>query len=321
MGFFDWLKTKGSKQGKGVEFDLKESKKVIIDAIWNNDQGKADVNTLIEEIATRHKVDKDLLYAAYLGPYTPQSILDQIKREGLKSVNKAVEFTVEDYFGVIKKMNDEIEKTRNPEKQLVLIIVDKGIVDGIPSKDDESIKVNFLDDLIKSRKEDLGKILPTEKFEVLVLLLDHKDILTFYRNNDFKLTHTGEVQFVVTLTPASYLCKALKADYLQIINEIDATDGRSTSIFGLAEQGGIVSIVYTKRMNPKFYKESYNWEKHLKRIRTASNQEIGHNLGLEHCFSTDCCMKFYSSIRDLDWAGSTYCSKCRKLLQKGMEKI
>jgi len=81
-------------------------------------------------------------------------------------------------------------------------------------------------------------------------------------------------------------------------------------IFGLGYRPGSSSIVSTYRL------EHQDHSLFIERLRKVSLHEIGHNLGLRHCTTTNCVMQDAAeTIRTVDTVDAKLCNLCRKKIR------
>lgn len=109
--------------------------------------------------------------------------------------------------------------------------------------------------------------------------------------------------------------KALGYPRALAITHLDIYDPRYNYIFGLAETNGKVCVVSTARLkhpNKKIFHE---------RLKKEMVHEIGHTLGLSHCRSPTCVMRFSNDIRDTDAKGTWFCQICMGKIEGSLLKI
>jgi archaemetzincin len=87
-----------------------------------------------------------------------------------------------------------------------------------------------------------------------------------------------------------------------------------TYIFGQAFLGGKCGIVSVFRLSNERYGMPANEELLVERSGKEILHELGHTLGLIHCYDTDCVMHAGSYVEDIDQKGSGFCHSCRELL-------
>ncbi|MFQ6050127.1 MAG: archaemetzincin family Zn-dependent metalloprotease [Candidatus Hydrothermarchaeota archaeon] len=85
-------------------------------------------------------------------------------------------------------------------------------------------------------------------------------------------------------------------------------------VFGQAKIHGNACIVSLHRLRPEFYGSIVSGEVLKKRLKKEIIHELGHVLGLTHCFDKSCVMSFSNSIKDVDYKREELCHNCwRKL--------
>ncbi|RLF01613.1 MAG: archemetzincin [Thermoprotei archaeon] len=98
------------------------------------------------------------------------------------------------------------------------------------------------------------------------------------------------------------------------IMNADAYSNGLNFVFGEAELGGRVAIVYLKRLSTAFYGLSENYQLFLLRCLKEAVHELGHTLGLRHCAVRRCVMHFSNSIIDTDFKDYRFCGRCSRIL-------
>ncbi len=100
------------------------------------------------------------------------------------------------------------------------------------------------------------------------------------------------------------------------IGYLDAYSDALNFVFGEASPAMKTAIVYTRRLDPCFYGESFNPTKYVGRVATEIVHELGHLLGLPHCSSRECVMCFSNSVYDVDSKTRFFCRRCGNELKK-----
>lgn len=114
---------------------------------------------------------------------------------------------------------------------------------------------------------------------------------------------------------ASVILKTLKrmpdfAGYTRILSltDKDIFVPGSEYVFGVAELGGRVMIVSTKRLR------SSSSQVFKERIFKEFMHELGHLFGLDHCSSSACVMSFSGTIGEVDDKNFDFCEACKEKL-------
>ncbi len=109
-------------------------------------------------------------------------------------------------------------------------------------------------------------------------------------------------------------------DYVVAILDVDAYVPGLNFVFGLASPSMRVASIYTYRL--RFTYPGLKLKKDelfMLRIRKEVMHEVGHLLGLDHCYNSKCVMYFSNSILDTDNKDWRYCPECAsKLRGKGI---
>jgi len=108
-------------------------------------------------------------------------------------------------------------------------------------------------------------------------------------------------------------------DVILGVTEVDLYANNLTFVFGEAELGGRRAIISLRRLRPEFYGMPYDESLLKLRALKEAVHEIGHVLGLRHCFNPRCVMYFSNTILDTDFKDWRYCEECRrKLVERGI---
>ena len=83
-------------------------------------------------------------------------------------------------------------------------------------------------------------------------------------------------------------------------------------IFGDASEEHRVAIVSLHRLRSDFYGERADANLLFQRTLKEAVHDLGHALGLKHCFNARCAMYFSNSIYDTDNKLSHFCDTCEK---------
>ena len=85
-------------------------------------------------------------------------------------------------------------------------------------------------------------------------------------------------------------------------------------VFGLAIPSLKCAVVFTERL-----KIQTDFRNYVYRIQKEVVHEFGHLLGLDHCTTSSCVMRFSNTVFEVDAKGVNFCRRCRaKLLKNGI---
>lgn len=101
----------------------------------------------------------------------------------------------------------------------------------------------------------------------------------------------------------------------QIVLGVTDFDMYKTShqfIFGSASVAGRCAAVSIHRLRNEFYGEPSDENMLFQRLLKEAVHEIGHMLGLKHCYNARCAMYYSNSIFDTDNKHSQFCESCDK---------
>jgi len=83
-------------------------------------------------------------------------------------------------------------------------------------------------------------------------------------------------------------------------------------VFGDASEEQRIAVVSTHRLRSEFYGERGDANLLFQRTLKEAVHNLGHALGLKHCFNARCAMYFSNSIYDTDNKLSHFCETCEK---------
>jgi archaemetzincin len=130
------------------------------------------------------------------------------------------------------------------------------------------------------------------------------------------LNTTRQQLFLSTLT--SKVRRAFPEDggLLLAITEFDLYKTSHRFIFGDADEQQGVAAVSLHRLRAEFYGEAVDDNLLFQRALKESVHELGHALGLKHCFNARCAMYYSNSIFESDNKMSHFCDVCDKRLSR-----
>jgi archaemetzincin len=86
-------------------------------------------------------------------------------------------------------------------------------------------------------------------------------------------------------------------------------------VFGDANEEHRIAIVSLHRLRNDFYGEKNDDNLLFQRTLKEAVHDLGHALGLKHCFNARCAMYFSNSIFDTDNKLSHFCETCEKRIR------
>jgi len=90
-------------------------------------------------------------------------------------------------------------------------------------------------------------------------------------------------------------------------------------IFGLEDPARCCAIVSLARLKPEFYDEKPSRSLLEERIVKEVIHELGHYIGLDHCYNNKCVMSFSPSVFDVDKKQKEFCDDCKiRIMTRGI---
>jgi archaemetzincin len=99
------------------------------------------------------------------------------------------------------------------------------------------------------------------------------------------------------------------------ITDFDLYKTSHQFVFGDASEEHRIAVVSLHRLRCDFYGERADSNLLFQRTLKESVHDLGHALGLKHCFNARCAMYFSNSIYDTDNKLSHFCETCEKRLR------
>lgn len=99
------------------------------------------------------------------------------------------------------------------------------------------------------------------------------------------------------------------------IGYLDGFEYGLNFVFGEAQPGNHVAIVFTKRLRTSFHGDRANYNLYFERLVKETLHELGHLLSLEHC-NNYCVMRFSNSVYDVDEKPRYYCDSCKAIIRQ-----
>ncbi len=87
-----------------------------------------------------------------------------------------------------------------------------------------------------------------------------------------------------------------------------------TFIYGQAYLNGKTAIASNYRLENKYYGLKPDKELETSRLIKEIIHELGHTLGLVHCYNPTCVMRSSTYVEDIDQKNQSFCKKCQAKL-------
>ena len=100
-----------------------------------------------------------------------------------------------------------------------------------------------------------------------------------------------------------------------IVTDYDLYKTSHQFIFGDASEEHRTAAISLHRLRSDFYGEKADDNLLFQRTLKESVHDLGHALGLKHCFNPRCAMYFANSIYEADNKQSHYCETCEKRIR------
>lgn len=91
------------------------------------------------------------------------------------------------------------------------------------------------------------------------------------------------------------------------VTDLDLYSGDMNFVFGLADSWGTTAVVSFCRLRVGAGSRRFR-----ERALREAVHEIGHTLGLDHCFAAGCVMQFSNSLEEVDRKGRQFCPACSR---------
>jgi archaemetzincin len=131
--------------------------------------------------------------------------------------------------------------------------------------------------------------------------------------NQWRKQYNAEV-VMDTLSKVSEVKFIDKSIPTLLLTDFDLYYSGLNFIFGLEDPTKSCAIVSLARLKPEFYDDRP--QRGLMEERTIKEimHELGHYLGLDHCFNGKCVMSFSPSVFDVDKKQKEFCENCKLIL-------
>lgn len=107
----------------------------------------------------------------------------------------------------------------------------------------------------------------------------------------------------------------VSGDIRLVITDYDLYKTSHQFVFGDASEEQRTAVVSLHRLRNEFYGERADENVLFQRTLKEAVHDLGHALGLKHCFNARCAMYFSNSIFDTDNKLSHFCESCEKRIR------
>lgn len=123
---------------------------------------------------------------------------------------------------------------------------------------------------------------------------------------------TRQQMFVATLTTKVLRQHHDDVGLLLAITDFDLYKTSHRFVFGDADESRRVAVVSLHRLRSEFYGEEPDENVLFQRTLKECVHELGHAVGLKHCYNARCAMYYSNSIFETDNKMSHFCEVCEK---------
>jgi len=124
----------------------------------------------------------------------------------------------------------------------------------------------------------------------------------------------GQVDCRQLLPPLQAIAEKTHSRVLGVA-DVDLFSAMFTFVFGESRLGGEAALMSLHRLRPENYGLPADAERLRLRGEREALHEVGHLLGLVHCRSNECVMRFSGSVEEVDLKPSRFCPACQTRFQ------
>jgi archaemetzincin len=103
-----------------------------------------------------------------------------------------------------------------------------------------------------------------------------------------------------------------REDLVLGITEFDLYKTSHQFVFGSSSETQRCAVVSLQRLRSEYYGDQPDENALFQRLLKESVHEIGHALGLKHCYNARCAMYYSNSVFDTDNKHSHFCETCER---------
>lgn len=126
------------------------------------------------------------------------------------------------------------------------------------------------------------------------------------------LNATRGQMFLSTLTAKIVRAHAIEDGLLLALTDYDLYKTGHRFLFGDADEAQRIAVVSLHRLRPEFYGEDPDENLLFQRTLKECVHELGHAIGLKHCYNARCAMYYSNSIFETDNKIAHFCETCDK---------
>jgi archaemetzincin len=103
-----------------------------------------------------------------------------------------------------------------------------------------------------------------------------------------------------------------REDLVLGVTEFDLYKTSHQFVFGSSSETQRCAVVSLQRLRSEYYGDQPDENALFQRLLKESVHEIGHALGLKHCYNARCAMYYSNSVFDTDNKHSHFCESCER---------
>jgi archaemetzincin len=152
--------------------------------------------------------------------------------------------------------------------------------------------------------------------ERLALCLEERFLFTCHVGRMLRVPRTTlnsvRKQLFFNTLAARVAAESAEGDLRLVVTDYDLYKTSHQFVFGDASEEQRLAIVSLYRLRSEFYGERPDPNVLFQRTLKEAVHDLGHVLGLKHCYNARCAMYFSNSIFDTDNKLSHFCDVCEK---------